>query len=60
MFVPALSSLLAYYWFWLRRLFQSRLNHRGRLEPYGEGYSAAISSQVDFLPSPSEFTAATR
>ena len=30
--------------------------HRG----YGEGSSAAISSQVDFLPSPAEFTAATR
>ena len=30
--------------------------HRG----YGEGYSAVISSQLDFLPSPAEFTAATR
>ena len=30
--------------------------HRG----YGEGSSAVISSQLDFSPSPSEFTAATR
>ena len=30
--------------------------HRG----YGEGSSAVISSQVDFLPSPAELTAATR
>ena len=58
MFVPAPSSLLAYR-FRRRRFIRSRLNHRGRLEPY-EGSSAVISSQVDFLPSPSEFTAATR
>ena len=60
MFVPALSSLLAYYWFGGGDSSGLGLNHRGRLEPYVEGYSALISSQVDFLPSPSEFTAATR
>ena len=59
MFVSAHSSLLIYWYWWRRLLVLIPLLQGPAPSRYSES-PAAMSSQLDFFPSPAELTAATR